>query len=228
MMSSDQICVSRTILDEIYNSRELDYHIQLGCVRLHYATITIFAFRRVRSNHELSKDLRFIYKRTDTHTHSTRYDYSFIAHLVISGSDPRKMKYTLSGTECDQRTEQILFVLNPFNFEKRIDALSFAFTAERLNYHQQVEPFNHQLGVVSNSPYRTWKNKPITIPDAAMSTYPDRVTKCSICQDRKADILIFNCRHVCICASCATCGSRTYKCPICREPIVKVTQIYFS
>ncbi|XP_031574372.1 E3 ubiquitin-protein ligase LRSAM1-like [Actinia tenebrosa] len=53
------------------------------------------------------------------------------------------------------------------------------------------------------------------------SMYPD----CVICMDKKSDVVLLNCGHVCCCFNCS---SALQSCPICRSPVVQRVKIYVA
>lgn len=57
----------------------------------------------------------------------------------------------------------------------------------------------------------------------------NRDTECSICLSERANAVIYRCGHVCTCMSCArTLMIQSDNCPICRQPITDVIQVFFS
>jgi len=53
--------------------------------------------------------------------------------------------------------------------------------------------------------------------------------ECSICLAEKANACIYRCGHICMCMGCArTLMTRSDNCPMCRQPITDVLQVFFS
>ena len=53
--------------------------------------------------------------------------------------------------------------------------------------------------------------------------------ECSICLSEKANACIYRCGHICMCMGCArTLMTRSDNCPMCRQPITDVLQVFFS
>jgi DNA repair protein RAD16 len=49
---------------------------------------------------------------------------------------------------------------------------------------------------------------------------------CVVCLDAPRDTMLFNCGHVCACASCVDqLKKRDFSCPVCREPIKRVARV---
>jgi hypothetical protein len=55
------------------------------------------------------------------------------------------------------------------------------------------------------------------------------VTLCIMCEDAKKEVLLFPCRHLCLCKVCAsTCLFKTlHECPMCRKTIVDSMEVYW-
>jgi hypothetical protein len=54
-------------------------------------------------------------------------------------------------------------------------------------------------------------------------------TLCIVCEDAKKEVLLFPCRHLCLCKMCAsTCLFKTlHECPMCRETIGDSMEVYW-
>jgi len=56
-------------------------------------------------------------------------------------------------------------------------------------------------------------------------TFENGVDLCIICEDKKKDVVLIPCRHLCVCLNCFEIG-KLVKCPICREVVKDSMKIY--
>ena len=53
--------------------------------------------------------------------------------------------------------------------------------------------------------------------------------QCVVCLEQAREVILLDCGHVCVCATCATELMRTRPiCPVCRSPIDRVAQAFIS
>lgn len=81
---------------------------------------------------------------------------------------------------------------------------------------QEIE--NPKLPVPQSEPHRPTAPPPVV-------EHHDMATECVICLDRKSDVVLLNCGHVCC---CFTCSSALTACPMCRKPVVQRVRIFIS
>lgn len=81
---------------------------------------------------------------------------------------------------------------------------------------QEIE--NPELPVPQSEPHRPTAPPPVV-------EHHDMTTECVICLDRKSDVVLLNCGHVCC---CFTCSSALTACPMCRKPVVQRVRIFIS
>lgn len=62
-------------------------------------------------------------------------------------------------------------------------------------------------------------------PSAPVLENRDISSECVICMDRRSDVVLLNCGHVCC---CFTCSSSLTNCPMCRNPVVQRVRIFLS
>lgn len=66
----------------------------------------------------------------------------------------------------------------------------------------------------------------LTLLERELSVEKDR-RLCIICQDRERNVILFPCRHLCVCVECtAVLQSNFLGCPLCRMQIFKAVHVY--
>lgn len=67
--------------------------------------------------------------------------------------------------------------------------------------------------------------QPNGIPSAPVVENREMTTECVICMDRRSDVVLLNCGHVCC---CFTCSGPLTNCPICRNPVTRRVRVFVA
>ena len=138
MVSLTRLCVSKKILDKIYNSRESDFRIILGYVEICNMRFTITVYRLWdRNEQRLSENLRFGYTCSVTRSTLSSNDYTCKIRMVVPNKEPHDIRIIILGSEIDQTVEQSLAIVDRFDFDNQIEALIINFELMPVREYQK-------------------------------------------------------------------------------------------
>jgi hypothetical protein len=106
-------------------------------------------------------------------------------------------------------------------------ATSQAAAAQRLNLEESVHAQQTELAQLHASLANAGEAATRAQSEMARLAAIAESGMCVICLGNKANMLVLDCKHLCLCQEChATVGETLTKCPLCQDPIQRLLLVY--